>query len=54
MSIIIRGARLIDPSKQLDQVSDIHVQAGHIKSIGHLADQSSDLEIDAPPPDFKS
>ena len=47
MSIIIRGARLIDPSKQLDQVSDIHVQAGRIKSIGHLADQSSDLEIDA-------
>ena len=47
MSIIIRGARLIDPSKQLDQVSDIHVQAGRIKSLGHLADQSSDLEIDA-------
>ena len=47
MSMIIRGARLIDPSKQLDQVSDMHVQGGRIKSIGHLAEQSSDLEIDA-------
>ena len=47
MSMIIRGARLIDPSKQLDQVSDMHVQGGRIKSIGRLAEQSSDLEIDA-------
>ena len=40
MSMIIRGARLIDPSKQLDQVSDMHVQGGRIKSLDNALKRS--------------
>ena len=47
MSIIIRGARLIDPSRQLDQVADIHIKDDRIESIGDLADQHAAVDIDA-------
>ncbi|WP_312935700.1 dihydroorotase [Pseudomonas sp.] len=34
MSLSILGARLIDPSSGLDQVSDLHIDAGRIVAIG--------------------
>jgi len=47
MSIIIRGARLIDPSKQLDEVTDLSIKEGHIEAIGDLSSLHSALDIDA-------
>jgi dihydroorotase len=47
MSIIIRGARLIDPGQQLDQVADLHIKNGHIEAIGNLTDLNAASEIDA-------
>ena len=34
MSILIKGARVIDPSQQLDKVSDILIENGKIAGIG--------------------
>jgi dihydroorotase len=47
MSIIIRGARLIDPSQQLDTVTDLHIKDGHIETIDDLTDVHAASEIDA-------
>jgi len=47
MSIIIRGARLIDPSKQLDQVTDLHIKDSHIQAIGNLTGVRAASDIDA-------
>jgi len=47
MSIIIRGARLIDPSLDLDQVTDIHIKADKIAAIGDLSKVTAKQEIDA-------
>jgi len=47
MSIIIRGARLIDPSKQLEQVTDLHIKDGFIETIGDLTGIHSATEINA-------
>ena len=47
MSIIIRGARLIDPSKQLDQVTDLHIKGHCIETIGDLTGINAATEIDA-------
>ena len=47
MSIIIRGARLIDPSTQLDQVTDLHIKGHYIEAIGDLTDVNAATEIDA-------
>ena len=47
MSIIIRGARLIDPSKQLDEVTDLSIKEGQIEAIGDLSSLHSALDIDA-------
>ena len=47
MSIIIRGARLIDPSKQLDQVTDLHIKGQCIETIGDLTGINAATEIDA-------
>ncbi|MBG4639957.1 dihydroorotase, partial [Pseudomonas aeruginosa] len=34
MTISIRGARVIDPASGLDQVGDLHIEAGKIVAIG--------------------
>ncbi|MBF3171591.1 dihydroorotase, partial [Pseudomonas aeruginosa] len=34
MTISIRGARVIDPASDLDQVGDLHIEAGKIVAIG--------------------
>ena len=34
MKLSILGARVIDPSSQLDQVTDLHLEAGKIVAIG--------------------
>ncbi|MDX1400066.1 MAG: hypothetical protein R3204_16175, partial [Oceanospirillum sp.] len=34
MKLTIRGGRLIDPSQQLDQVTDIHIDGGRILALG--------------------
>ena len=47
MSILIRGARLIDPGKQLDQVTDLHIKDHYIEAIGDLTGVNADTEIDA-------
>jgi dihydroorotase len=47
MSIIIRGARLIDPSKQLDEIADLSIKDGHIATIGDLSSLNAALDIDA-------
>lgn len=47
MSIIIRGARLLDPSKASDQVTDLHIKEGQINAIGSLDHISAALEINA-------
>lgn len=47
MSILIRGARLIDPSKQLDQVTDLYIKDRYIEAIGDLTGVNADTEIDA-------
>jgi dihydroorotase len=35
--LVIRGARVLDPSKQLDQIADVVVEAGRITRIGRDA-----------------
>ncbi|MFT5930227.1 MAG: dihydroorotase [Oceanospirillaceae bacterium] len=47
MNMIIRGARLIDPSKQLDKVTDLHIKDGRIEAIGDLTSITADSEVDA-------
>jgi len=47
MSILIRGARLIDPSKQLDKVTDLYIKDHYIEAIGDLTGVNADTEIDA-------
>ena len=47
MSIIIRGARLIDPGQQLDQVTDLHIKNGNIEAIGDLTGLNAASEINA-------
>ena len=34
MKLSILGARVIDPTSQLDQVTDLHLEAGKIVAIG--------------------
>ena len=34
MTISIRGARVIDPASGLDQVGDLHIEAGMIVAMG--------------------
>ncbi|NJN83171.1 MAG: amidohydrolase/deacetylase family metallohydrolase [Caldilineaceae bacterium] len=45
--LIIRGARVIDPSQKFDQVADIAVQDGKIAGIGNFAGASSVDRLDA-------
>jgi len=47
MSILIRGARLIDPSKQLDQVTDLYIKDRYIEAIGDLTGVNANTEINA-------
>ena len=47
MSLIIRGARIIDPCSSLDQVADLYVKDGHIEAIGTLTGVSVASEINA-------
>lgn len=34
MRLTIQGARVIDPASQFDQITDLHIAAGHIQAIG--------------------
>ena len=47
MSIIIRGAHLLDPSVGLDEVGDVLIQDGKITSIGALEATNATTEINA-------
>ena len=44
--LVVRGARLVDPSQNLDEVSDIVLADGVVESIGSAVDDESDV-IDA-------
>lgn len=46
-SLIIRGARVIDPAEGVDRYSDIAIKDGKISGIGNFADASADRIIDA-------
>ena len=45
--LLIRGARLLDPSQSLDRVADIGVTDGRIAAIGDLSAANADETIDA-------
>ncbi|MDX1367638.1 MAG: dihydroorotase, partial [Pseudomonas sp.] len=48
MRIAILGARVIDPSSGLDQVSDLYLEGGHIAAIGQApAGFNADKTLDA-------
>lgn len=47
MSFIIRGARIIDPSNDLDQVADLSISHGKIDVIGDLKNAQAQIDIDA-------
>ena len=34
MRLTIEGARVIDPASQFDEITDLHIAAGHIQAIG--------------------
>ena len=46
-TLIIRGARVIDPAQQIDQVADIAVSGDKIVGIGHYPEPSGATIIDA-------
>ena len=41
MTISIRGARVIDPASGLDQVGDLHIEAGKIVAISYEIGRAS-------------
>lgn len=47
ITLIIRGARVIDPAQQLDQIADLAVSGTKIAGIGHYPDQAGATVIDA-------
>lgn len=47
ITLIIRGARVIDPAQQIDQVADIAVSGAHIVGIGNYPEQAGATIIDA-------
>tara|TARA_R110000822_G_scaffold33952_13_gene96523 strand:+ start:1677 stop:2948 length:1272 start_codon:yes stop_codon:yes gene_type:complete len=48
MRLTIEGARVIDPASQFDQITDLHIAAGHIVAIGAAPeDFSANQRIDA-------
>ncbi|MCF8020076.1 MAG: dihydroorotase [Vallitaleaceae bacterium] len=47
MKIIIKHGRIIDPSSGRDEISDILVERGKIKKIGHIPDNKDATIIDA-------
>ncbi len=46
-SLLIRGARVIDPSQQLDRVASIHIVDGRIAALGDAAPATAPGVIDA-------
>jgi len=47
MSILISGARILDPSLELDTVADVYIRGGVIEAIGDLAKVHADTQVDA-------
>lgn len=47
ITLIIRGARVIDPAQQIDQIADIAVSGSQLVGIGHYPDQAGATVIDA-------
>ena len=48
MRLTIEGARVIDPASQFDQITDLHIAAGHIVAIGAAPEGfSANQRIDA-------
>lgn len=47
LTLIIRGARVIDPAQQLDQIADIAVSGAQVVGIGHYPDQPGATVINA-------
>lgn len=48
MNIVIQGGRVIDPSQELDQISDLYISNGRIAALGDAPDGfSADETIDA-------
>ena len=35
MRLTIEGARVIDPASQFDEITDLHIAAGHILASSH-------------------
>ncbi|MCE7985995.1 MAG: amidohydrolase/deacetylase family metallohydrolase [Caldilinea sp. CFX5] len=46
-TLLIRGARVIDPAQQIDQVADLAVNGDKIVGIGHYPEQNGATVIDA-------
>ena len=47
MKLLIRGGRIIDPSQQLDQISDLLIENGCVKSIGDTSHDDEPEIFDA-------
>jgi dihydroorotase len=48
MRLTIEGARVIDPASHFDQITDLHIAAGHIVGIGEAPEGfSANQRIDA-------
>ncbi|MEH6493568.1 dihydroorotase [Halopseudomonas sp.] len=45
MRLTIEGARVIDPASQFDQITDLHIAAGHIQAIGAAPEGFSPNQI---------
>jgi dihydroorotase len=46
-TILIRGGRVIDPSQEIDEVTDLAIAGGRVAALGRAAPRSADQIIDA-------
>ena len=45
MRLTIQGARVIDPASHFDQITDLHIAAGHIQAIGEAPEGFSPSQV---------